>query len=95
MTSPFDYRRDVEIPEDLLKRICQGQRESKDAVQLLLKLQIEKRFNRRPRKISGHDPSEAEKYFGNPFEFRSKFLSQAMRFDFCSKYISDKVLGCF
>ena len=33
MTSPFDYRRDVEIPEDLLKRICQGQRESKDAVQ--------------------------------------------------------------
>ena len=36
MTSPFDYRRDVEIPEDLLKRICQGQRESKDAVQFLV-----------------------------------------------------------
>ena len=36
MTSPFDYRRDVEIPEDLLKRICQGQRESKDAVQFFV-----------------------------------------------------------
>ena len=29
MTSPFDYRRDVEIPDDLIARLCAGEIQEK------------------------------------------------------------------
>ena len=29
MTAPFDYRRDVEIPDDLIARLCAGEKQEK------------------------------------------------------------------
>ena len=32
MTAPFDFRRDVEIPADLIARLCAGEKQEKVSV---------------------------------------------------------------